>query len=111
MRKTKVGERPDASIVVTTCLRRQIASHARKGESVDATLRRLFRARGHGPVGSTEEAVRMLLSREMPRTSIRVTKALKAWIVNHMKGYEATEHAILRLAGLKAPTSGDANGR
>lgn len=111
MPKTKTaGERPDASIVVTSRLRRLIAAHAREGETVDQTLRRLFTEQGHRDVGNTGHAGRMLLA-EGVRTTIRMSKALKAWIIGQIRGYETPEHAIRRLAGLAKKRKGAHNGR
>lgn len=104
--EVRCRERPDTSIAVTKELRRLINRHARRGETVDATLRRLFRERGHGDIGTPVRAGRMLLGGRDKKTSIRVSKPLKAWIVGRIRGYETPEHCIRRLARIGGRKNG-----
>lgn len=111
MPKTRAaGQRPDASIIITARLRRLIGTKALPGETVDATLRRLFCEQGHRDVGKTIAGLRMLLGKGQ-RMSIRMSKALKAWIIGQIRGYETAEHAIIRLAGLSRKVKEGSNGR
>jgi hypothetical protein len=111
MSKTKApGERPDASISVTGHLRRLIARRARKGETVGQTLRRLFQEKGYTSIGKAAHAGRMLLP-QGNKTTLRLPKALKAWIIGHMTGFETLEHAIRRMAGLAGTVRRGTNGR
>lgn len=104
-------ERPDTTIAVTKEMRRLINRHARPGEIVDATLRRLFRERGHGDIGKPIRAGRMLLARRGKKTTIRISKFLKAWIVGRIRGYETPEHCIRRLAGIGRGGGGNGSSR
>lgn len=108
--EAKTRERPDTTIAVTQQLRRLIQRHARPGETVEATLRRLFREQGHGEIGTSGRVGRMLLKGIGKTTSIRVSKPLKAWIVTRIRGYETPEHAIRRLAGIDVRKRREANG-
>ena len=108
--EAKTRERPDTTIAVTRELRRLIQRFAKADEFVDATLRRLFREQGHGEIGTPGRAGRMLLTGSGKKTSIRVSKALKAWIVGRIRGYETLEHCIRRLCGISGPKRRNGNG-
>ncbi len=84
--------------MVSQELRDWISAQAKKGETVDATLRRLLEVPENAP-GSPPRDPEILKISEDP-TSIRLREDLKAWVERKSFYNESFEHVLRRLLGV-----------